>query len=186
MPIPVVCACSAKLKVADHLLDLDVRCPKCGTIRTAAAPTRDSPYYGLYAATPRSAAKGPPPAASPEDVLARSPLSDGEKRRLGAELDGDERLVWAGKPDPALAVRRLLMVSAGLVCAAVFMGVIGGLIWYIESSQGRDLGGMGLIALAVLGSFGLVLLGAAVALPLFNRWRCGRSFYALTTGPGIV
>src|SRR5260370_28987257 len=109
MPIPVVCACSAKLKVADHLLDLDVRCPKGGSVGAAAAPAPGSPYYHLYAATPRGPTPPRPealvelpdaPPASPEEVLAQSPLSDAEKRTLAAELEDDERLVWAGKPDP--------------------------------------------------------------------------------------
>jgi hypothetical protein len=195
MPIPVVCACSAKLKVADHLLDLDVRCPKCGTVQPAAAPAAGSPYYHLYAATPRGPA--PPradapvdlpdaPPLSPEEVLARSPLSEAEKRALAAELEDDERLVWAGKPDPALAFRRTLMISGGLVFGGLFMWVIGGVIFYLESSQGRDLGTFGLAAEAILGVLGLGLVAAAVGLPVFNRWRCGRNVYAVTSRRAIV
>src|SRR5260370_42473107 len=105
MPIPVVCACSAKLKVADHLLDLDVRCPKCGSVRAAAARSPGSPYYHLYAATPRGPTPPRPealvelpdaPPASPEEVLAQSPLSDAEKRTLAAGLGDALRLGWGG------------------------------------------------------------------------------------------
>src|SRR5579871_3506362 len=100
MPIPVICACSAKLKVGDHLEGKHVKCPKCGALI----------QVGGAEGGPAAA---PAPAPTSEAVLQRSPLSDAEREAVEGELKEDERLVWAGKPDARAAFLRGLIVTVG-------------------------------------------------------------------------
>jgi hypothetical protein len=165
MPIPIICSCSAKLKVADHLRGQHIQCPKCGTVHPVGAA---------------NGAPAPAPALPPkttEAVLQQSPLSDPERDALESELDRGERLVWAGKPDARTAFLRGWLLTGGLGFAAVVVLVI---LIVVATTVGLK-GSGGVITAVLLGVFFLGLIGLGVAAPYLNRWRMGKTFYAFTT-----
>jgi hypothetical protein len=166
MPIPVICACSAKLKVGDHLKGKHIKCPKCGALIPVGASEGGAP-----------AAAPAPPAATTEAVLQQSPLSEQERDAVEEELDKDERLVWAGKPDSRAAFLRGFVITGGLGFGAVVVLVI---LIVVAATVGFS-GTGGTIALVFLVLFILALIGGGIAFPYLNRWRMGKTFYAFTT-----
>jgi hypothetical protein len=164
MPIPVICSCSAKLKVGDHLKGKHIKCPKCGAL---------IPVGGPEGAPPAA----PAPAPTSEAVLQQSPLSDAERDAVEGELEKDERLVWAGKPDARGSFLRGLVVTIGLGVLALF--VLGAVI--ALAVAGGFKGTEGTIVAVVLTLVFLAAVAAAAAAPFLNRWRMGKCFYAFTT-----
>jgi hypothetical protein len=163
MPIPLICPCSAKLRVADHLQGQHIKCPRCGAFHAvgeangqAAVPTETAP-------------------ADTEAVLSRSALAQGERDSLRDLLDEGEQVVWADKPD-ADAAFRFGWIFAGFfgVVALVLLLVDIGLLTMGPS------GGILIGIAVVLGLVVLGLVGAGVAAPHYQRWRYGKTYYAFT------
>src|SRR5262245_25877213 len=117
MPIPVICSCTAKLKVGDHLQGQHIKCPKCGSVIPVGSVNGSAP---APAPSPPAARAAPAtPAVSPKQVLEESRLVPEERERLEGELKRDERLLWAGKP-----VERLVFLRAWGISAGFFFGAI--------------------------------------------------------------
>jgi hypothetical protein len=165
MPIPVVCRCSAKLKVGDHLQGKHILCPKCGALLAVGV--------NGGAAAPPPAPPAPPRSA---DVLARSELSAAERQRLEAELEAGERLVWAGKPAASVAFVR------GWLIAVAFFFAAGVCLLILVLTVGRGLAGDGWgILFAVLpGVFAAGFLAVGLAWPFLARRRAERTVYAFS------
>ncbi len=171
MPIPVVCSCSAKLKVGDHLKGKHIKCPKCGAL----VPV------GVANGTPAA----PAPAKAPpttKEVLEHSPLSEAERDTLEGELDKDERLVWAGRPDPRAAFLRGIVYTVALGVVAFILLVI--VIIMMSVVGFKDTGGT--VVFVLIGLLGLAAAGGAAAAPYAHRWRMGKVFYAFTTKRALV
>jgi hypothetical protein len=167
MPIPVVCACSAKLKVGDHLKGKHVKCPKCGAVL---------PVGG---ANGSAAAAAAPPAAPPTTaaVLRQSDLSDREQELLESRLERGERVVWAGKPAERVAfLRAWLLTFAWLFAAGVIITIL-----VLMGQDGGFRGAVGLVILIALGAVAAGFLGLAFGWPFWARRRARRTFYAITT-----
>jgi hypothetical protein len=166
MPIPVICACSAKLKVGDHLKGKHIKCPKCGALLPVGTVEGGSP-----------AAPAPAPAAPPEAVLQQAPLSEAERASIEAEVEKDERLLWAGKPDLRAAFLRGLVFTIGLgaVALVLFIAIVS------LAVAGGFKGAEGTIVAVVLVLAILAAVGAGAAAPYLFRWRMGKTFYAFTT-----
>src|SRR3954453_7469017 len=94
MPIPVVCHCSARLKVGDDLRGKHVRCPRCGAVLPVGAPA------------------------------GTTSLGDQERERLEAELRSGERLLWADKPVVAVGATRSWLFAIPFIFGAFFTLVI--------------------------------------------------------------
>ncbi len=170
MPIPVVCSCSAKLKVGDHLKGKHIKCPKCGSLIPV----------GVATGTPAAAAPAPPP--STKAVLEQSSLSESERDALEGELDKGERLVWADKPDARTAFLRGFIVTAALGSVAFVLILI--TIIMLVTVGTKDTGGV--VVFLILGAIGLAAAGGAAAAPYLNRWRMRKVFYAFTTKRALV
>jgi hypothetical protein len=166
MPIPVVCSCSAKLKVGDHLKGKHIKCPKCGSLIPV----------GVANGTPAAPAPVKPPPSS-KAVLEQSSLSESERDAVEGELDKGERLVWADKPDVRTAFLRGFIVTAALGSVALVMFIV--LIVLIVAMGFKDTGGV--VVFLILGAIFLAALGGAIAAPYANRWRMSKVFYAFTT-----
>jgi hypothetical protein len=110
-------------------------------------------------------------------VLQQSPLSEAERDTLEGELEKDERLVWAGKPDLRMAFLRGWIATAGLASGAVMVLIVLLVIAFTAGFHGSG----GIIAVVLLVLLILALLGAGFAAPYLNRWRMGKTFYAFTT-----
>jgi hypothetical protein len=170
MPIPVVCSCSAKLKVGDHLSGKHIKCPKCGSVLPVGA-------NGDAAAPPRPPAPPPPPAASAQQVLGASELSAAERERLQAELTSGEQLLWADKPAVRWAFLFAWGIGSGLIFTAIVLMVIFFLTW--RQDLFHDTVGK-LIHLAMLvGGIGLAIAG--IVYPFYRRAIVSKSVYAATT-----
>jgi hypothetical protein len=169
MPIPVVCACTAKLKVGDHLQGKHIKCPKCGSLIAVGGPNG-------HPAAPAPAARPKADLLSPHEVLEQSTLSPQERERLEGELDSGERLLWAGKPSARVAFIHGWLAAAGLYSGAVMLLVI--LLVMNGTGALRDTGGLILLLLLVLGIVGLVAAGSAV--PFVKRWYKRLTTYAVT------
>jgi hypothetical protein len=174
MPIPVVCSCSAKLKVGDHLQGKHVKCPKCGALL---------PVGIANGAVPAAPAPPKPPPTT-QTVLEQSPLSDREREVLDEELGPGERLVWAGKADATATFRRGLIVTASTGGGAVFALVMLLLLLFGAPREFRS--GFGGIIGLVFGAIILILVGIAAAAPYLNRWRMEKIVYAITTKRALV
>lgn len=167
MPIPILCPCSAKLRVSDHLKGLQIQCPKCLAIHDVAGA---KPTNGVAAA--------PAPVQDPEEILAKSGFSAAERERLEDELKKGERLVWAGKPEARMA----LVVGLGPACGGFFLAVVLVVILVLVRSKGMADWQLYLL----LGSFAAVGIVAGLASPFLNRFRYAHSAYALTTRRALV
>jgi hypothetical protein len=169
MPIPVVCSCTAKLKVGDHLKGKHIKCPKCGSLiavgGNGSAPAPAAPQARTEPSLPAS-----------EEVLAQSGLSDPERERLTKELESGERLLWAGKPSAGIAFIRAWFMSGGLWFGAVILLIM--LILMGNTSGFRGLGAVVLILL-LIGIAGLT--GAGFVIPFGTRWYKRRTTYAAST-----
>jgi hypothetical protein len=157
MPIPIICPCTAKLRVGDHLLGQHIKCPRCGAIH----PVGDaaSPVAG-HASAPAPAGGG---------------LSEEEQERLDDILEDGEQVVWAGKPDAATAAR------AGRIIGYISWGLAGVLL-VILAIVLVDVGGSGAaIGIAVVvGLLTVAFVAAGFGLPLYMGRRAGNTVYAFT------
>jgi hypothetical protein len=147
MPIPVICKCSAKLRIADHLRGQLIQCPKCGTVH--------------------------PVDRGADQVLAESGLSDAERARLEKELEKDESLLWAGKPQTTSPTIHGWCVASGLFFMAIVVGVI---LFVMSRDRGLDMP-----TLLGTGGIGAVAIVAGLVYPFLLRRRWARTAYALTT-----
>lgn len=169
MPIPVVCPCSAKLKVGDHLQGKQIKCPKCGSLIAVGAPN---------GVAPASAAKTPAKPATPAKVLEKSRLSEDERDAVKGELEKDEHVLWAGKPVADVARKRGWLMSV----AAFSVAFVGLVIVVIFLAVGFVKGGVdGLLMIAIPGLLLLGGVGAGLMMPKLAQRKAERSFYALTT-----
>jgi hypothetical protein len=164
MPIPILCPCTAKLRVRDGLAGLEVQCPKCQAVH---AVPGEGPSNGR--------------AEPPDDaglVLTKSGFSASERGRLEQELEEGERLLWAAKPDTRAPYLLGLVAAAGCLVFASVLLVIAVL------SRVQGLGGIGVTV--VLGVLALVPLVVGAAFPFLNRLRYQRTAYALTDRRALV
>jgi len=168
MPIPLICPCSAKLRVADHLQGQHIKCPRCGALHAVGAANGE-------AASTTGAPPSEPAPADTETVLSRSPLAAGERDQLRDLLDEGEQVVWADKPDADAAFRFGWIFAGffGVVAFVLLLVLVGVLV-----SGGSD--GFLIVFALFLGVLVLGLAGAGVAAPFFQRWRYGKTFYAFT------
>lgn len=161
MPIPIICPCSAKLRVSDHLRGLQIQCPSCLTVHDVAGPAGGN---GHAPAPPH------PPAAAP--LPESTSLSAEEREKLQAELEAGERLLWTGKPDARIAFLMGWAVASGLFFLALVLGGIVGL------TLARGMAGW--VEVLFLGGIALAALGVGVVAPFLNRSRYARTVYAVT------
>jgi hypothetical protein len=174
MPIPVICGCKAKLKVADGLLGQKIKCPKCSKTVPVAEPKPDSPYYALYTAAPESAPSAPSgPALTTEQVLAQSPLTEKEREKVQDELDSGERVLWAGKPDLKIAFMRGWIPASGFL----FFGLILMIFLIMSFVTTMNLGAL-ITVLLVLAL--LIVVGLGVATPYYKKWLAEKMFYTVS------
>jgi hypothetical protein len=177
MPIPVLCACSAKLRVGDHLLGQHINCPKCGALLAVGAAGATPAAAPAKAAPERPAAKLP----SPKQVLEQSELSDEEREKLEAELGRSERLLWAGKPVARVAYGRAWLMSIGYFFGAVVCAIIVGCTWGMFGKDNDHFSGIlswAFLGIPALGAIGFLVVG--LAWPPLVRRRYERTFYAFT------
>jgi hypothetical protein len=163
MPIPVICPCSAKLRVGDHLQGKQVKCPKCNSLIVVGSANGAGPN-----------GPPPPPAASgptAEQVFAESGFSEQERERLEDALEEGERLVWAGKPVPRMAFLYGWFFG-GFFFFAAFICLVA-----IAILIGNHVGATGVVVCALLA---VVFIAAGVAVPFVNRRRYERIAYAFT------
>jgi hypothetical protein len=173
MPIPVICSCGGKMRVADNLAGKHVKCPKCGTL-LAVTTAGGAPVAAAPAPAPP-----PPPPADTKTVLAGSSLSETERDRVEDVLESEERLVWADKPLPEAAFRRGWLISLGFFASALVMLIITVVLLVVE--KGGDLW-----FAAIPGLGGLALVGVGVANPYMARYRAERTSYAFTNKRAMV
>ena len=165
MPIPILCPCSARLKVGDHLKGLHIKCPRCGAVHPVGAVHGNSVGHARPEAPPDK-----------EQVLAAGGLADDERERLEAELESGEQLLWAGKPvERRVYLRNMAIVGSGLFFGAFVLGLI--LVILLTQSQ------------LDVHWFILLLMGIAAAgcvaggflWPAFQRRRARQTVYAATS-----
>ena len=175
MPIPVICGCTAKLKIADGLMGQNVKCPKCKKVLPVSEPKPDHPYYNLYAAGPPNGAKAAPsgPTLTTEQVLSQSPLTAEQRGRVELELDGDERLLWAGRPDRQIAFRRGWIIAS----AWFFMTLMAVIVLIVLNVSMDEFGVMGnLLVILVI----LITIAGGVATPYYKAWLADKQFYTVS------
>ncbi|MGE3804731.1 MAG: hypothetical protein AB7K24_08680 [Gemmataceae bacterium] len=161
MPIPVICACGAKLRVKDELKGKQIKCPQCAALCTV----------GAAAAAP---AAGKPAAAPPDRarILAESGYSQEEVARLEKELRKDEVLIWAAKPETKLP----FFVGVGIASALFF----GAGVLILINVLGRQSPGNDVVSIVLLALGGLIIAGGML-LPFLMRRRYRKTAYALTS-----
>jgi hypothetical protein len=169
MPIPVVCSCSAKLKVGDHLQGKHIKCPKCGAVLVVGD-------NGGAAAPAHAAAPAAPAAPSTAEALQGSELSEPERDRLEAALERGERLVWAGKPVARVAFIRGWVVAVGWFFAAGVCLVI--LVLLLGRGVLHD--GGGVFFAAIPGACAAGFLALSLVWPFLARRRAARTVYAFS------
>jgi hypothetical protein len=163
MPIPVICSCSAKMKVGDHLLGKHVKCPKCGTV----LPVGETPA--------KKTAPAKPKLPSRDEILDDSTLSNKERDRLEDELEKNEQLLWAGKPVERVAFVRAWAISAGLFSVAVTFLAIGLVMIITQGLKGLE----AIIWIGLLvGAAGLTVAGFVY--PSLKRNQLSKFVYAIT------
>ncbi len=160
MPIPILCPCSAKLRVRDNLAGLEIQCPKCEAIH----PVPGEPPTNGKAAHAS-------PAASAKQVLANSGLSEEERERLQEELEKGERLLWAAKP-VARSAFLLGLVVTGFSCVVALMLLAVAIVTFVQKASAL----IGVVLIV----FALVAVAAGATFPFINRRRYERTAYALT------
>lgn len=174
MPIPVICSCSAKMKVGDHLAGKHIKCPKCGSVIAVGGPNGAAPMPALAPPVPVAVA---PPAPSAGEVLGQSGLSDDERERLADELETGEGLLWAGKPASGWAFFYGWAIGAGLI----FMAIILLVVLAITGRDGLFKDGFSTLFTVILGGGGLGCLAAGIIWPYYRRWLTNKVVYAVTT-----
>ena len=166
MPIPVICSCKAKLRVADKLRGKLIQCPKCSNVYSV----------NTTGATPWKAAG--PVVRSAEDLLAESGLSAEERERLEKALEGGEKLLWAGKPQTKPPFLQALGPASGFLFSAVVVGIM----FFIIQNSNMLTGGMQFLPLVGVGGFVL----AAGVWPFLVKRRYARTAYAVTSGRALA
>jgi hypothetical protein len=175
------------LRVPEARAGSTIKCPGCGQANAVPALTRPAADERVESAEPLP--KQPARRETSSDsaaVLDASPLSDDEKQRLKAELTRREQLLWVGRADPALAFRKGLFIMGGWLFAALFMGFGAGMIFYIQTKDGKEVPAMGVALLALLGGLALLSATFAVIYPFHSRWRFRGTYYAITTERALV
>ncbi len=181
MPIPVICSCSAKLKVGDHLQGQHIKCPKCGSVIPVGTANGSAPVPAAPPPAPRATPPAPP-AASTKQVLEESGLSPEERERLEAELERDERLLWAGKP-----VERFVFLRAWGISVGFFFGVVVVVvIMILTANHGLAKDFMGVLTMLFLGTVALGFAGAGAGWPFLQRWYARKTTYAVTTKRALI
>jgi hypothetical protein len=163
MPIPIICPCSAKLRVNDRLKGQYIQCPKCGSVH---------PVGNVNGST-----VAPPRPASTAQALSQSGLSDGERALLEQQLEDGERVVWAGKAAERIAFLRGLVATVGLGGFALVLLIV----LVILLAQGVLSGTAGVVGGGFVGLLIVGCLAAGGAWPFWERHRARRTFYAITT-----
>lgn len=166
MPIPIICPCSAKLRVNDRLKGLYIQCPKCGSVHPVGNVNGNTPARPTPARPSSTAA-----------ALSQSDLSDNERSLLEQQLEHNERVVWAGKPAERIAFLRGLVATIGL---GIF-GLILLIVLVILLAQGVLSGSVGVIGGGFVGLLIVGCLAGGIAFPFWERYRARRTFYAITT-----
>jgi phage FluMu protein Com len=161
MPIPILCPCTAKLRVSDHLRGQRVQCPKCQTVHHVATPTADA---------------GPTPIRKPADIYQEAGLSASQQARLEQELEKGERLVWAGKP----VMRSVMLVNFLIGGGALLLAIM---LVTIALVAGRDSPNGPSLELLIFG--GALTIGGIVW-PFYQRYRFGSFVYAITDKRALV
>ena len=151
MPIPVICSCTAKLRVGDHLRGQQIQCPQCGSIHAI------SKKGVVSEGKPADAT--PPEEEIPDfdDVMEASEFTEAEEDRLDDTLEKGEKLLWAGKPVRFYPIMIGCMIAAGLIFTAAILITVTFLVPNFPSWIG--LTGSGLEC------------AVALIVPLFNGWR---------------
>jgi hypothetical protein len=170
MPIPLICPCSAKLRIADHLKGQYIKCPRCGAFHAVGAAN------GAAAANGRPAA-GPPalpdaPADTEAALAAAGALSEAERDKVREALEEGEHVLWADKPDAQAAFRYGWIFTA--IVGAVALLLV--LISVGANAATGDATGL-VITMSVIA---LLPLSAGLAAPFFQRWRYQKNVYAFT------
>jgi hypothetical protein len=172
MPIPMICDCSAKLKVGDHLRGRHICCPKCGVVM----PVGPAKGASNGAASAR-AALVPAVDHSPDEVFAAAGLSDEERRRVEDELGRGERVLWAGKR----VVRWPFLFAWGLGAGLLFTALVLILVMVLAGNGGVFQGAGGTLTLVGMGLAAAGCVAGGVAWPFLARWYAGRVVYAVTS-----
>jgi hypothetical protein len=173
MPIPVICPCSAKLRVADHLRGLHIKCPRCGAFHAVKAVNGHAATAHPGASQDEDPCEQAP--ATTEAVLSASVLSEEERETLLDVLEKGEQVVWADKPDANAAFRFAWIFTAGLgLFAFLFLVIVVCML-----TLGRaDIVMYGIAVVLVL--LALAMAAVAVAAPFVQRWRFSQAVYAVT------
>lgn len=117
--------------------------------------------------------------AAKRPSLADSTLADEWKCRIARELEKGEKFLWAGQPDPTMAMCRYLhMISAVML---FFLLVLGGVTWL--SWDGIRQGQLGSTVLP--GGLLLVVMGLP-SLVFWQRRRARRTCYVLSSRRALV
>jgi hypothetical protein len=177
MPVPVVCSCSAKIRVPDHLAGQRVQCPKCRTVLAvpggAAAPAPAKPKKSRGKSAP-----GPMPLRDIDEILADSRFSDAESDRLRDALESGERLLWAGKTAPGLhfsSVRPIATAAGGVVMSIVIVTAI-----MLIGAEDKGIDHIRRMALIPFGLIGVAAVIALIVTPFYFLRKERRSAYAVT------
>ena len=88
MPIPVICSCTARLRVGDHLRGQQIQCPKCGSIHVISNSGTAS-----EGKAPTSNGTLARPAPKLADLMETSAFSPAERERLEEKLEKGEELL---------------------------------------------------------------------------------------------
>jgi hypothetical protein len=169
MPIPLICPCSAKLRVADHLQGQHIKCPRCGAFHAVGAAN------GEAVVSPGGGPASEQAPESTEAVLSRCALTEDERDALRDVLEEGEIVVWADRPDADAAFR------FGWIFAGVF-GVVAFVLLLVDIGI-LAMGPSDVVLFVIAGVLVLVVLalaGAGVAAPFYQRWRYGKTVYAFT------
>lgn len=166
MPIPVICTCTAKLRIADMLRGKQIQCPKCGTVHAISAKGTAAVVEG----TPGKSAPAAPPKL--DALLEEAGISEKEQEKLEDELEKGEVVWWAGKPDGKVAHS----VGWLYACGPFFLAVVLGIVVTVMS-----LGPMNDLMIQIpLGLAAVLALVAGCMLPFWNRKRFSLAMYAIT------
>jgi hypothetical protein len=181
MPIPLICPCTAKLRVADHLKGQYIKCPRCGAFHSIGAPNGHAAQNGQEVILPGSSRNADPASADSETVLAQAAFCDAERDQIQDLLEPGEQVIWADKPDTQAAYRSG-WIFGGILCGAAFV-----LLVITISAIASTGGNSAVIGVGVfLGVLALALIGAGIAAPKYMRWRYAKNFYVATDRRALV
>jgi hypothetical protein len=178
MPIPIICPCSAKLRVNDRLRGLQIQCPRCGSVHPVggvngshAAPAAAPPPVPVSVRP--AASPAPPLPADTAAALSQSDLTETDRALLERHLEAGERVVWASKPSERMAFLSGLVATGFFGVTALVLFIV--LVILLVMGSLNVLGGM------FVGLLFVAFASAAAAWPFWARHRYRRTFYAITT-----